>query len=118
MISFIQHSKFKIIKQLYVCHIVICQVIDGANEFSGCASKLDFPPLFSKLVVEVKASGPPHVLKLWLVVSKYLQNAFPSTKPLCCVGRILWRSRDWHKVEGYLVALSLGDIGYKTVMSV
>ena len=29
-----------------------------------------FPPHFVKIVVEVKASGPPHVLRLWLGVSK------------------------------------------------
>ena len=32
--------------------------------------RASFPPHFLNIVVEVKASGPPHVLKLWLGVSK------------------------------------------------
>ena len=43
------------------------------NGFSGCSiptHELVFPPHFLKIVVEVKASGPPHVLKQCLAVSK------------------------------------------------
>ena len=36
----------------------------------SCHPELIFPPHVLKIVVVVKASGPPHVLKLWLGVSK------------------------------------------------
>ena len=38
------------------------------NGFSLCSvpPELVFPPHFIKSVVEVKPSGPPHVLELWL----------------------------------------------------
>ena len=32
--------------------------------------RANFPPHLLKIVVEVKASGPSHVLKMWLGVSK------------------------------------------------
>ena len=41
--------------------------------FSGCsipALECVFPPYFLQIVVEVKASGPPHVSKLSLAVRK------------------------------------------------
>ena len=34
------------------------------------SSQANFPPYFLKIVVDVKALGLPHVLKLWLRVSK------------------------------------------------
>ena len=34
------------------------------------SSRASFSPHFLKIVVEVKAFGPPHVLTLWLAVSK------------------------------------------------
>ena len=44
------------------------------NEFSGCCvpalPSYVFPPHFQESLVEVKASGPPHILKQWLGVSK------------------------------------------------
>ena len=36
----------------------------------SCLPEFVFIPHFLKIVVEVKASGPPHVLKLWLGVIK------------------------------------------------
>ena len=33
-------------------------------------SRACFSPHYLKIAVEMKASGPPHVLKMWLVVSK------------------------------------------------
>ena len=36
----------------------------------SCHPKLVFTSHFLKIVVEVKASGPPHVLDLWLGASK------------------------------------------------
>ena len=41
--------------------------------FSGCsvsAPEQVIPPHFLRIAFELKASGPPHVLKLWLGVSK------------------------------------------------
>ena len=34
----------------------------------SCDAELVFPPHFLKIVVEVKALGPPHVLRMWLGV--------------------------------------------------
>ena len=55
--------------------------------FSGCsvpALPSLFHPHFLNIVVEVKTSEPPHVLKLWLVVSKGMLPVkyFAPTKPL------------------------------------
>ena len=36
----------------------------------SCPLGLGFPPHFSHIVVEVRTSGPPHVLLLWWGVSK------------------------------------------------
>ena len=49
-----------------------------------CPPELVLPQHFLKIVIEVKASESPHVLKLWLGVSKGMLNVkyFRSTKPL------------------------------------
>ena len=64
------------------------------NGFSGCSflpPELVFPPHFLKIVVELKASGPPHVLELWLGVSKGMLPVkyFCSTKPLFCQSNLM-----------------------------
>ena len=51
-------------------HLVMIFFIGGAPiGFSGCDGcdhpELLFPPHFLEIVVEVKDSGPPRVLKLW-----------------------------------------------------
>ena len=47
-----------------------------------------FPTI--KIVVEVKASGPAHVLKVWLGVNKGMLTVryFCFTQPLLCVSQI------------------------------
>ena len=52
-----------------------------------------FPPPFLKIVVEVKASGPRHVIQLWLGVSKDMLPVryFRSNNSSFCVSRIPWR---------------------------
>ena len=45
---------------------------DGCSGCSVLPPELVFPPCFIKIVVEVKTSGPPHVLRLWLGVSKVM----------------------------------------------
>ena len=44
------------------------------NGFSGCSVSANLSEFFTthflQIVVEVKASGPPHILKLWLEVKK------------------------------------------------
>ena len=49
----------------------------------SCHLELVFPPHFIKIVVEVKASGPRHILKLWLGASKGMLHVkyFCSMKP-------------------------------------
>ena len=48
-----------------------------------CLPELGFPPHFLKIVVEVKASGLPHVSQLWLGVSndmrlvEYYRSTYP-----------------------------------------
>ena len=42
----------------------------GFQDVEFLPFRASFPPHFIKIVVEVKASGPSHVLKLWLGVSK------------------------------------------------
>ena len=50
----------------------ICVRIHVCISMVSCPSELVFPPRFLKIVVVVKASGLPHVVKLWLRVSKGL----------------------------------------------
>ena len=41
-----------------------------SNTLLSCLAELVFPPHFFEIVADVKASGPPHVIKLLLGVSK------------------------------------------------
>ena len=54
-------------------------------------SRASFSPHFLKIVVEVKVSGPPHVLTLCLGVSKGIPPARYScfTKPLLCHSNLM-----------------------------
>ena len=56
------------------------------NGFSRCSvsafPSLFFAPHFVKIVVEVKASGPPHVLRLWFGLCKGMLDVFAPTNPL------------------------------------
>ena len=38
----------------------------GFQDVAFQPSRVNYPPHFIKIVVEVKALAPPHVLKLWL----------------------------------------------------
>ena len=40
----------------------------GFHDVGFCPSRVVFSPHFLTIVLEVEASGPPHVLKLWLGV--------------------------------------------------
>ena len=42
----------------------------GFQDVAFMSSQASFPPHFLNTVVEVEALGPPHVLKLWLWLSK------------------------------------------------
>ena len=42
----------------------------GFRDVPFLPSRASSPTHFSKIVIEVKASGSPHILKLWLGVSK------------------------------------------------
>ena len=59
----------------------------GFHDVAFLQSRASFPTHFLKIVVEVKASGPPHVLKLWLGVNMGMLSVgyICSTKPLFCV---------------------------------
>ena len=52
--------------------------------------ELHFVPHSQKIVMDVNASGRPHVLRLWLVASNamLLKKTFAPTNPLFCVGLI------------------------------
>ena len=80
------------------------------------------PPHFLSILLEVKASGPPHVLKLWLGVCNGMRpvNYVCSNRASFCVSRISWRSLDFHKVQEFnLVTLAFGVItGFMTLVSV
>ena len=56
---------------LILCHLIW---VGGSNlvfrMWPSCPPKLDLAPHFLKIVVDVKALGPPHVLRLSLWVSK------------------------------------------------
>ena len=61
---------------LYVDDLVFILGREALNGFSGCSvptlSSQFFSPHFFNVVVELKASGPPHVFELWLGVSKVM----------------------------------------------
>ena len=85
----------------------------------SCPAGLVFPPHFLKIVVEVKSSGPPHILKLWLVKSKGMHPViyFCYYKPHFWVSQISLRSHGCHKMSSNLATLSFGDItGFKIVV--
>ena len=42
----------------------------GFQDVAFLTSYASFPPHLLKIVLEMKALGPPHVLELWLAVSK------------------------------------------------
>ena len=56
----------------------------GFRDVAFLPPELLLTPHFLKIVVEVKASGPPHVLELWLGVGKdrLPPKYFCSTRPL------------------------------------
>ena len=62
---------------LCVCcydHVIQCntlrmlgrELVRSFLNVAFCPPELVFPPLFLENVVEVKASGPPHMIKRWL----------------------------------------------------
>ena len=72
-------------------------------------------------MAEVKASGPSHVLELWMGVIKGMLPVeyIRSNKSSFCVSQISLRSQGCHKDEVNLVTLRFEDItGCKTVVSV
>ena len=42
----------------------------GIQDAAFLSSRASFPPYFIKIVDELKVLGQPHILKLWLGVSK------------------------------------------------
>ena len=87
------------------------------NGFSGCsvpACRTSFPPHFLRIVVEMRSSGPPHILWLWLGVGKGMLPV-----RCFCSNKSSFRSWHCHKVDVSLATLSFGDIaGFKTVVFV
>ena len=66
----------------------------GIQDVTLLPSQASFLPHFLKIVIEMKACGPLHVLQLWLGVSK---GIFPVgyihfNKVSFCVSGISWRS--------------------------
>ena len=99
---------------------------EGVRLQHSYTSELFLAPLLLNIVIEVKASRPPHVLRVWLVVNKVTLPVkyFRSDRASFCVSQISWRSLDGHEVEVTLATLSLGDftgsghIGHVVRMSV
>ena len=54
----------------YVCSILVGDYVMGFRDAAVWPSRASFIPHFSKFVVEVKTSGLPQVLKVWMGVSK------------------------------------------------
>ena len=46
------------------------ELLRGLQDVAFLPPRYCLPPHFLKIVVEVKASGQPHVMKVWLGVSK------------------------------------------------
>ena len=72
-------------------------------------------------MVQVKASGPPHVLKMWLAVNKGMLPVwyFGFNRAYLYVSEISWRSIGCYKDEVNLASLGVGEsTRYKTVVSV
>ena len=81
---------------------------------------LAIPNHIFKIVVEVNASGQPHVLELWLGWTRAcsLWDTFSPANPVR-VSWISWRSYNHHKVEVNLATLGFEDFtGFDTVLSV
>ena len=79
------------------------------------------PPHFLRIDVEVKASGPPHVLRLQLWVCKGMLPVeyFRSTKPLFVPVDCNGDHNTATKMRQNLANISVGDItGFNTVASV
>ena len=67
----------------------------GFQDVAFLPPEIVFPPHFLKIVVEVGASGAPHVLGVWLGISKDMLPVkyFCSTKSLLCQSNfmeIIW----------------------------
>ena len=93
----------------------------GFHDVEHLPSRACFSTTFLKNVVEVNASGQPHVLQLCLTVSKVmlLVKYSCSNKDSFYVSRISWRSYSCHKAEVNVATASFGDITKcKTVGSV
>ena len=84
----------------------------GFLDVAFLPSRASFPPHFLNIVVEVKALRQPHVLSLWLGVSKgiFPMKYFFSNNASFCISRISWKSHDCYKVEVNLATLTLGGI--------
>ena len=64
-----QSQCWKVNAMSTVSHIYIYSYIGllmGFQDLAFLLTDLIFPPHFQKIVVEMKASGPPHISKLWL----------------------------------------------------
>ena len=48
------------------------ELLAGSQDVAPLPSRASFPPHFLEIVVKVKASEPPHVVRLWLGVSKVM----------------------------------------------
>ena len=61
---------------------------NGTQDGACLPSRDCFPPYLRKIVIEVEASGLPHVFKMWLCVGKgmLLVKYFCSNKASFCVG--------------------------------
>ena len=80
-----------------------------------------FHHISKKIMVEVKAFRPPHVLKLWLLISKGMLPVkyFTPTKPLFVSVKFHGDHETATMMRQNLAALSFGDIsGFKIVVSV
>ena len=86
----------------------------GLQDVAFCPTVLVFPPHFIKIMVEVKASGPPHLLKLWLGISKGMlsANSFTPTNHLFTSIEIIC-----HNDEVNLATITIGDIPGLKIMS-
>ena len=92
----------------------------GVQDAAFWPSQPDSTPYIIKIVVEVKALRPSHVLKLCLGVRKCMLPVkyFGTNKSTLCVSKISLRSQGCHKDDVNLAILSFGHITrYKTVVS-
>ena len=90
------------------------------QELGFMPTELVFTPHFSKIVAEVKATGLPHVIELWLRIRKgmLLVKYFRPIKVTFYVSSISRGSHDCHRVVVNLATLTFWDItGFKRVLS-